>query len=181
MGARHRVALDSNPLSFYCDAMRGGYDPAEESAPVARERCAVLRAYLYSGHSYTLLRSVVREYRRIADPERLRLHEAVAAVLLLDAVPSPPAREVDALVAQYLPYHRDPDDCRILAEANALRVPYLLTFDLRFLRNLAARSQITQLLLPSEYWRLLGVPAGATPRRAPNAGHPLASSLWWRV
>lgn len=181
MGGHHIAALDSNPLTFFVGVMSDGYDPSSDSAEVSRERAAVLRSYLYSGKSFTLLRTVVREYRRIQDPKWLRRHEDASAVLLLDAVPSPPARQIDALTSGYLRHHGDADDCRILAEANALGVPYLLTFDLRFLRNLGSRSRATRLVLLSAYWRHLAVPPGTTPRLFPKPGNPLADSDWWRV
>jgi hypothetical protein len=177
----HRAALDSNALTFFVEAMRTGYGSGTENDAVAREGTAVLRAYLYAGHIFTLLPTAVKEYRQIADAQRLAFFEQVAAVLLLDAVPKPSALDVEVRVREFQQYHGGVDDCRLLAEADSMGIPHLLTFDHRFRRALESRAQRTRLLSPSEYWDSLGIRAGAEPKLSPHSSNPLSRESWWRI
>jgi hypothetical protein len=176
----HRAALDSDALTFFVEAMRTGYRDGGPSAAVAQEGTAVLRSYLYARHVFTLLPTAVTQYRRIRDTAKLAFFEEVAAVILLDAVPRPGALEVETKWASFSAFHSGSDDCRLLAEADVMGIPYLLTFDRKFRRALACKADCTRVVTPSEYWNLLGVPSGAQPRISPDPSNPLARETWWR-
>jgi hypothetical protein len=76
--------------------------------------------------------------------------------------------------------HPKPDDCRILAEAEELKLNFLLTYDHDFWRRLSAISSTTKLMKPSSYWSTLGILKGAAPVTVPHPTNPLSRQSWWR-
>jgi hypothetical protein len=177
----HVAALDSNVFTYFSDAMTFGYDPAADDPDLAEQRLAVLRGYIYGEAVYTALKSVVQEYRQIRDTQKREQHDEIACVLMLDGVPTPPKIDVDSRAARFLRYHSKAQDCRVLAEADALGVPYLLTFDQRFLKTLSCKADVTQLVTPAAYFATLGVQPGAPMKHSPKSENGLASLHWWKV
>ena len=77
-------------------------------------------------------------------------------------------------------HRRDLNDCRVLAEAEAVGAAALLTLDRRLRRNLAPHARL-RILSPSRYWKELAFPRGTPPQWSPRRGSPLyrAMSLPW--
>ncbi|NWF73501.1 MAG: hypothetical protein HXY51_10745 [Nitrospirae bacterium] len=87
---------------------------------------------------------------------------------------------VQARAAQFEAYHPNPDDCRILAEAEELRLDFALTYDHKFWKRLSNISGTTKLMKPLAYWTSRGIPKGAKPVTAPHHTNPLSVQSWWR-
>lgn len=168
------VGLDSQCYTYLIDAMAGLDEPTDT---LAEQRIALFRTFLYSDNGLFILPTVLTEYKRIRNRSRIAFHEEWTT-LFGETQPIDPMR-VEARSAQFLSIHDDPDDCRILAEAEDARLGTLLSFDSKFIAHLTGASPI-RLLRPLEYWQSLNIPRGAKPCTLPRSDNPMASQTWWR-
>lgn len=174
-----QVTFDSQVFTYLVEANSGAYDPAtDRDHAVAQERVAALRIFLY--HDMIIIPpTVVREFTGISNPDRRKEHELFAHVHLIEPDHLDPAK-VDALASYYYGIHPSMNDCRILAEAELLRIDFLLTYDADLLKSLGRRPGYPVLATPSWFWRFLKIPRGASPKWTPHSTHPLFGTVWWR-
>jgi hypothetical protein len=76
-------------------------------------------------------------------------------------------------------YHPKERDCMILAEAEAVQLALLLSFDFDFVDRLSGKCNV-RLMTPLDCWNLLGIPRGASPKTVPHPTNPLIDQSWWR-
>lgn len=177
----NRVALDSNAMSDLIEAVTSLASPPTGNA--ATEKIALARCYLYRQPEtvFCITPTVDVEFSRIPDQARLGDH-AHWALLHLTTLPKPssPADVIfrtNALNA----YHSDVDDCRIVAECEALDVNVLLTSD-RKLRNTMRRAGTQVAVLSGQqYWIEMTVAPEEIPAVELDPDNPLSSASWWRV
>lgn len=174
-----QVTFDSQVFTYLVEANAGAYDPAKDpDHTTAQERVAALRIFLY--HDIIIVPpTVAREFRNIADPSRRKEHELFAHVHLIETDHLDPAK-VDALARYYYGLHPSMNDCRIVAEAELLRVDFLLTRDADLINRLGHRPGYPVLATPSWFWRFMKIPRGASPKWTPHPTHPLSQTDWWR-
>lgn len=174
-----QVTFDSQVFTYLVEANSGAYNPATDTdQAVAQERIAALRIFLY--HDVIVIPpTVAREFRSISDPERRQEHELFARVHLIEPDHLDPAK-VDALATYYHGLHPSMNDCRIVAEAELLRIDFLLTHDADLFKHLGRRPGYPVLALPSWFWQFMKIPRGKPPKWAPHPTHPLSQADWWR-
>jgi hypothetical protein len=146
---------------------------------LAEEKKSLLRSWFYRRGTFVLTETVISETSKIRNIERRNFHESFISTLFLEYSVRDPAA-VQARTAQFEAYHPNPDDCRILAEAEELRLDFVLTYDHKFWKRLSNVSGTTKLLKPSDYWISLGIPKGANPVTVPHHTNPLSVQSWWR-
>lgn len=168
------VGLDSQCYTYLIDAMAGVDEPTDA---LAEQHVALFRTLLYRDGCLFISPTVVTEYERIRDGVRVAFHEEWTT-LFGETQPINPAR-IDARSREFLALHNDPDDCRILAEAEDAGLAVLLSFDSKFVSHLAGASAVV-LLRPVDYWLSLKIPKGARPSTTPRFDNPMALQTWWR-
>lgn len=173
-------AIDSNALTYFLEALRGGYDPTRDSSGLAHDRVAMVRCFLYGDCSFWVAPTVKKECARIRNVEWADLHQRVPISLLQDMEPDASEQELAARTLELLAHHRGERDCRILAEAEAMRCQTLLTCDDVLTSRLRLMTSV-QLLRPSQLWESLGVQAGlsdfAAAFRSPAGKRDLVAAL----
>ena len=172
---RH-VGLDSQCLSYLLDAISGISEPTDV---LAGEKKALLRSWFYKPGTFILTETVTSETSRIRNIDRRNFHESFISTLFLE-YPVQNLAAVQARTAQFEAYHPNHDDCRILAEAEELRLDFVLTYDYTFRKRLFNVSGTTKLMKPSDYWASLGIPKGTNPVTVPHHTNPLSVQSWWR-
>lgn len=170
------IGLDSQCLSYLLDAIAGIEEPSD---PLASEKKALLRSWLYKPGTFTLTETVISEVRRIRSAERRQFHESFMRTLFLDYAVHD-LNAVQARATHFQMTHPEPNDCRILAEAEELGLDIVLTYDHDFRKRLHGASPTTKLIMPSAYWTSLDVPRGAEPKTVPHHTNPLSEQRWWR-
>ena len=171
-----KIGFDSQCLSFLIDATQGISEPTD---PLAQEKVALYRTYLYSSRVPYVTPTVSVECARIKDVDRRELHDQYVCVLLnecqIDDEDHVKTRALE------LGKHHDGDlDCRILAEAEEAELNALLTYDRVFLNRLKGIASAVSLVRPTDHWASLNIPRGAQPKRRPDITNPLAGQTWWR-
>ena len=121
---------------------------------------------------------VISEVSRIRNIDRREFHESFIRTLFLN-YPVCNLAAVQARAVQFRGYHPKPSDCRVLAEAEELRLNFVLTYDHDFWKRLS-NAVTTKLMKPSAYWANLGIPKGAKPVTEPHHTNPLSEQSWWR-
>ena len=177
----NRVALDSNAVSYLIEALRSFSGPPTGEA--ADEKIALARSYLYRQPEtvFCITPTVAAEFSRISDQERLSDHASWASQHLL--ILSKPSNTVDIIFRTNAlnAYHADVDDCRIVAECEALDINVLLTSDRKF-RNAMNRAGTTvSVLSGQQYWDEMAVVPGESPMMELYPASPLNTASWWRV
>ena len=173
---RPHIGLDSQCLSYLLDAIEGISEPTDL---LAEEKKALLRSWFYKPGTFVLTETVISEVSRIRNIDRREFHERFISTLFLDY----PVRDfaaVQARAAKFETYHSNPGDCRILAEAEELRLDFVLTYDHKFWKRLSNVSGTTKLMKPLAYWSSRGIPKGAKPVTVPHHTNPLSVQSWWR-
>ena len=139
---------------------------------------AALRVFLY--HDVVIIPPTVgKEFRRITDPARRQEHEMFARVHLIEPNHLDP-KKVDALARYYFRLHPEMNDCRIVAEAELLRIDFLLTYDKDLFKRLGRLEGYPLLVSPSWFWDFMKIPRGTAPKWEPHPSHPLAGASWLR-
>ncbi len=171
-----RVGLDSQCLSYLLDSIE---DISEPTGSFAEEKRALLHLWFYKQGTFFLTETVISEVSQIRNIDRREFHESFIHTLFLDY----PVRDLAAVQAralQFEAYHPGSSDCRILAEAEELRLDFVLTYDHRFWNRLSNSSGTTKLMKPLAYWANLGIPKGTEPVTVPHHTNPLSKQSWWR-
>jgi hypothetical protein len=174
------VAIDSNALTYFVEAIEPSYHPSTDDPTLAVERLAMIRSYLYRAIGLWVMPTVVVEYNRIRDPARHFQHKSNARVLLLDHPVGASAGFLAGRAKELGAHHKGAADTYVVAEAEAAGVPVLLTRDDDLINDLQPHTSLL-LQYPSAFWASLGVPAGATPYLTPSPPNPLAFVSWWRI
>lgn len=171
------TGIDSNCLSFIVDALDGIETPADG---IAAQKIALARIFFYGGQTLFTTPTVRAECDRISNAVRREKHHSWMMThfgTLPVRVPQH-ALKARALVLQQ--FHPKERDCMILAEAEALQLAILLSFDFDFVERLKGKTTI-KLMKPLDSWQLMGTPKGATPKTIPTSDNLLAAQQWWRV
>lgn len=174
------IALDSNAMTYWIDAMKSVSGPPAD--PCGTEKIALARIFfgMPDGSGFNLTPTVEAEYRAIRNCARLDDHVRWALALLCPVRPAPDSEEVEARANELVKFHKDIDDCRIVAECELTEILTLLTCDAPLLDNLGAEARGVQLCLPTEYWARLSERKGARPIRVPHDTNPMSRCGWWR-
>jgi hypothetical protein len=171
-------AIDSNVLTYFLEAFRGGYDPASDVSGLAGERVAIVRCYFYGDCEFWVSPTVKRECELIKDAQWAELHRRIPISLLADMLPEASEEDLDARAAELERCHSEHSDCRVVAEAEAMRLDVLLTCDGEMASRLGPRSTV-KILRPSQFWSSLDIRAGSKPVLRPRFDHPLGNETWW--
>ena len=174
--SNNRVGLDSQCLSYLLDAI---YDVGEPTDALALEKKALIRSWFYEVETFFVTETVMSEVAKIRVPERRSIHESFVLALFHDFS----VRNAETVTNRALLFkstHPEPNDCRILAEAEDQELKVLLTYDGNFQRRLSAVSPMVRLMTPYSYWESLGLPKGAQPKIGPHDTNPLSIQTWWR-
>lgn len=174
------VGIDSNALTYLIEAMRPGYDPASDPSGLAPERLAMIRVFLYGARGLHLTPMVTREYEAIRNDERQAAHARAACILLVEGSWQLDDEAVTARASDLRRHHDQPDDCRVVAESEAMGLTHLLTCDGDLIDKLGPAASVT-VERPTGYWARLGVKPGARPIWSPHGSNPLSAVSWWRV
>ncbi len=175
------IAIDSNALTFFVDAIEVGYDPALDQADIATEKVAILRIYFYTGEPYYVVPMVEKEYRDIIDRIKKNDHEDVHSVLMQDFIDEIDDKDIKKRFDFYFQCHPCIEDCRILAEAELAGLDILLTFDKKLINRLKHITKSIIILRPSEYWTMLDIASGTRPLVSPHRTNPLSRKNWWVI
>jgi hypothetical protein len=175
------LAIDSNILTYFLDALSGTYDPDLDPNPtIARERVAAFRLFLYGPKLY-IVPAVKKEAERIRHVDKRETHLRWIYYSLGEVLESwYEEDDVKARQQKYLGFHKGEMDCRAVAEAEAGGMDAFLTYDHQLLKALAGRTEKISLKRPSEYWNDLAIPPGTPPTLSPHTTNPLAKASWWR-
>ena len=149
----------------------------EPTDDLAEQRIALFRILLYREGGLFISPTVRTEYMRIRDGVRSAFHENWTT-LFPETTPISLSR-IDARTKELQSLHDDPDDCRILAEAEDAGLSVLLSFDFKFIARLSSATAIA-IQRPFDYWVSLNIPKGAKPVMPPRSDNPIASQTWWR-
>lgn len=161
-------------LSYLEEAMSPDYDPRDTD--LDEQRIAALRLYLWT--TLAVGETAVKESERAREPVRTRLDRFVTVLLPEWHVPVHDEARLEARTKELSSLHRGIEDCRIVAEAELIGVPTLLTFDKDLQRRLRAAARVS-ILTPVEQWERLAIPRGTPPLRRPDATNPLSGRNFW--
>ena len=175
--AHYRVGMDSQCLSYLIDTMARATEPL---GLLAEEKKSLIRIYFYMPDTLYLTATVKEECARIRNVNWRELHESFSQMIFDEVTPTNTS-EVKVFTAAYANYHRDNEDCCILAEAEVGGLDVLLTYDKAFLSHLKEKSQKVSLLTPSELISKLGIQKGDQPYKIPHSTNPLSKQDWWRL
>lgn len=174
------AALDSNALTYLLDAFAEGYLPRTDPDPIAPERLAMFQAFCYSGYQFWVSPTVRAEYLRIGNLAKRETHDRWARYHLHDVEPDVPDSILGSRVVVLQQRHSDIDDCRILAEAEAVQADIVLTSDADFVADLHAATEVL-LMRPTEFLTSLNIAPNSPPCIRPAKGNPLAHETWWHL
>ena len=146
------VAVDTQIVTFFVEAERNS---KSASADVQNQYNAVYDIALTCG--FWLLPKVEEEVQKIPDVAYRLKHEQSLMQLFRPTNLSESASQIEARTKKLRMFHSDGDDCRILAEAEALEADVLLTFDGDFEKRLKSRTSV-QLIKPSQLRIPVGTP-----------------------
>jgi hypothetical protein len=173
---RPHLGLDSQCLSYLLDSIENIDKPSDS---LADEKIALLRTWFYNNSTFILTETVISEVRRIRDITRREFHESYIRTLFLDYKVHD-RDTVQAKAIQFNQYHPGHSDCLILAEAEELKLDFVLTYDHDFWKSLSDVPNTTKLMKPSEYWINLNISKGEKPVTVPHHTNPLCEQTWWR-
>ena len=170
-----RIALDSNCVTYVIDTMNSADEP---SGSLAIEKLALFRSYLYLQDTFYVLPTVIKEYEKISNDKRRKLHCDFVSPLFHE-VQIDNYHAVEQLAISYGNNHAGLNDCLILSEAKASNMDVLLTYDENFLKHLSPLISKVKVLRPSEFWVNTNIPHGAVPDKQPHKTNPLSNKSWW--
>ena len=170
--------LDTMILSYLEDAMTVGYDPTTDHQTLAEQKVAALRLFFWT--DLAVGETAVAQSQRARDPaRRVELDRLVAIQLPEYRVPDDERNALEFRTRELTQLHGDAEDCRIVAEAELIGVPTLLTFDKKMQTRLRRAARI-EILSPTEQWDGLAIPRGRVPIRGPSGTNPLSRRNFWR-
>ena len=175
MATEYDIGLDSQCLSFLIDAIQGIAMPG---APIAPEKLALVRTYLYTPGTLWVTPTVEEECAPIKNLDRRALHESwMSAVFGVRPVTNP--QRIQKRAEELHLTHKGLNDCRILAEAEDVGLDVLVSFDADFVAHLRRLSAV-KLQEPMELWSALNIAKGCKPDKVPHATNPLGAQTWWQ-
>jgi hypothetical protein len=152
--------------------MTVGYDPPTDYQKLAEQKVAALRLFFWT--NLAVGETAVAQSQRARDPAiREQLDRLVAIELPEYRVPDDERNALEFRTRELTRLHEDAEDCRIVAEAELIGVPTLLTFDKTMQKRLRRAARI-EILSPTEQWDRLAIPRGRDPIREPDATNPLS-------
>jgi hypothetical protein len=170
--------VDNMILSYLEHAMAVGYDPAADDEVLAEQKVAALRLFLWT--NLAVGETAVAQSQRARDPEVCEQLDRLVAIQLPEyRVPDHERNALDARTRELAQLHGDEEDCRIVAEAELVGVPTLLTFDKTMQKRLRNAARV-EIMSPSEQWDRLAIPRGRDPIREPHPTNPLSRRSFWR-
>lgn len=177
----YKVALDSNSLSYLIDAL-GNFDRPPTGSAVA-ESIALARCYIYRGEETILcITPTVRaEYSRISSQERLTDHAHWRMFHLQELAQPPNIADIIFRTNALSAHHSDIDDCRLVAECEALNVSVLLTSDRKLRNSMKRLSSKVNVLSGRQFWEAMAIAPRSKPIIELNPNDPLNDATWWRV
>lgn len=178
MDKQPKIAIDSNAITYSLDAMSPGYDPSSDS--LSDERRAIIRIALYINKIY-VLPTVKAECSRI--PDRLKRLEHEGQTIFNTRQWKFDDQRVEERMNDFLLYHENKKaDCRLLAEAEYVKMSILLSYDKIFIKKLDFKANGLEIIKPTEYWDRMDVSPMARPKRRPDPSTPLWQLReWWRI
>ena len=168
------IGLDSNCYTYLIDTMQSLQEPTD---PLAEQRIALFRVFLYRSEGLFLTPTVRREFEAIPSPGRAT-HHANWTTLFPETQPIDQTR-INTRATELGQFHRDEGDCRIVAEAEDAGLRVMLTFDSGFIANLSSNT-VVALLRPLDFWNSLDIPKGSAPATKPRFDNPQSQQTWWR-
>jgi hypothetical protein len=171
------VGLDSQCLTYLVDAMNGIEEP---TGLLADEHKSLIRIFFYTSETFYATETVLEEIAKIKQADRNALHDIFVAALILETTVTDPTG-VEKRAHYFQKLHPEACDCKILAEAEDLKLHTLLSCDKNFLDRLHSASNRVQLMKPSEYLNSLNIPPGSTPIFTPRLTNPLSNQSWWKL
>jgi predicted nucleic-acid-binding protein len=172
------VALvDNMVLSYLVEAMSGWYDPAlDPQEHVRAEKEAAARLWMWA--AVAVGETAVRESQQTSDSRRREALKRCVSVQLPE-LQVPATDALEERVGELLRHHKGVNDCRVVAEAEVLGAPAVVTFDKRLKRHLRGHARVP-IRYPSQQWKALGIPRGTPPVWMPRQDNPLYRHNWWR-
>jgi len=155
------AAVDSNALTYLVNAIGvEGYDPAEDKTGLADERVAMARLFMY-GDCRLWVPPIVRiETEDIPADELRDTQNRMTWYQLLDHDSGVDESVIAQGVNELLQHHKGFNNCRMLAEAEAMEVRCVLTRDDELQRRLQDHARI-RILRPAELWESLNIRCAA--------------------
>ncbi|MCX5888600.1 MAG: type II toxin-antitoxin system VapC family toxin [Deltaproteobacteria bacterium] len=176
MDTQPKIAIDSNLITYLLEAMSPGYDPLSDQ--LSNERRAMIRIALYIHYKIYVLPTVKAEYNRI--PDRMKRLEHEGQTILNTRQWKFDDQRVEERKKDFLLYHKNKEaDCRILAEAEYVKMNILLSYDKKFIEKLNLKANGLEIIRPTEYWDRMDVSPMAQPKRRPVPSTPLWQLRWW--
>lgn len=176
-----RVALDTNAMSYLIEAL--GSFPGPPTGHAAAEKLALAQCFLYRQIEtvFCITPTVGAEYSKIPDRERLVDH-ATWALTNLQTLSNPP-NLADIIFRTHAlnAFHADVDDCRIVAECEALDVNLLLTSDRRLRKAMNAAATSVNVLSGQQYWGQMAIAPGEATTIELHPDSPLRHATWWQM
>jgi hypothetical protein len=175
MDTQPKISIDSNVITYLLEAMSPGYDPLSD--PLSNERRDMIRIALYIHYKIYVLPTVKRECKRIPDMMKRLDHEGQT---ILNTRPwKLDDQRVEERKNDFLLCHKKETDCRILAEAEYVKMNILLSCDKKFIKRLNLKANGVEIIRPTEYWERMDVSPGTQPKRRPYPSTPLWQKTWW--
>lgn len=172
--SKSNVGLDSQCYTYLIDTLATLNEP---TGNLIEQKLALFRIFSYSENGLCISPTLQLEYRRIRNTARAELHEEWTT--LFGEIQPIDISRIDNRVKDLLKTHNDPDDCRILAEAEDAGLSVLLSYDSNLINRLGRASSVS-IQQPLEYWSSLNIAKGAKPKTAPRHDNPMTNQTWWR-
>jgi hypothetical protein len=174
------AGVDSNTLTYLLEALQEGYDPSLDTTGLAAERVAMVRCFFYGDCSFWVTPTAQEEYTRIKNAGWRQTHDRWTKYLLQDMPLKTTIDVLNTRTAELRVYHKNENDCRVVAETEFAKLETLLSCDAGLRTHLQNHTPV-KILKPTELWGLLGIAPTATPVVEPRWDNPLAQLNWWRL
>ena len=177
----YKVALDSNSLSYLIDAL-GSFDRRPTGRTVA-EKIALARCFIYRGEEtiFCITPTVRAEYSRISSQERLTDHAHWSLFHLQELTQPSNTADIIFRTNALSAHHSDIDDCRIVAECEALDVSVFLTSDRKLRNSMKRLASKVNVMSGRQFWEAMAIAPRSKPTIELNPNDPLNDATWWRV
>lgn len=177
------IAIDSNILTYYSEAVKLDYHPANDPEEVMPERVASLQVPLYSKW-YAILPTVHAEYMKIKESGKLERHIAVEQVFLEYEQSAFDENKIKERAKYFNKYHKGEqnyNDCKIVAEAEYLKdTTVLLTIDGDLIKSISPLTEGLLIIKPTDFIERLKQKKLRL-RISPSKNSHLYNETWWRL
>lgn len=171
------IVMDTDVVTSLCKALEGNYDPNLMdkifTKQVHEEIKAIFRIFIYMNKSLRITPTVKQQI--------MWENQKYLQLVLIQEIPKHNLddKTVDVLANKFLNEHKEPADCRILAEAEYFGSDYLLTRDNNFRKKLQGKSSVS-IFTPSGFWSEFAPSKGACkPQIIPSNNNPKIKNDWW--